>query len=40
MFLTGQHKNRLKYWQCILAFNIEWIYQSTLNKNTTLSSME
>ena len=32
MFMTGDHKTKLKHWQCILANHPEWIYESCKTK--------
>lgn len=26
MFMTGEHKVKIKHWQCIMAYDIEWLY--------------
>lgn len=26
MFMTGEHKVKIKHWQCIMAYDNEWLY--------------
>lgn len=41
MFMTGEHKNRLKLWQCLISFHPDWIYQRSKKTSINLKfSME
>lgn len=36
MFLTGEHKNKLKLWQCLLAYTPEWVIRACSTQSNRL----
>jgi hypothetical protein len=40
MFLTGEHKVRLKHWQCLMVYSPKWVYETSLKPSSSLPAME